>query len=164
MYSVLNLVFWFWFITIYPEFIYKRHLFSQFQVLRERSSTIASFVEHSVYSISKMYSVLILVFWFWFVTVYPTCMYKSHLFLQFLVRREGSCFIWSWITLYVAIHSACVKVTFLWNSRCSAKEVVISVLLSWSTLHIAFPKCIDFSFLILICRVKLIYKFKLLPE
>ena len=33
-------------------------------VLRERSSDIAFFVEHPVYSIFKMYSVLILVFYF----------------------------------------------------------------------------------------------------
>ena len=34
----------------------------KFQVLREKSSDIASFVEHPVLTISKMYSILILVF------------------------------------------------------------------------------------------------------
>ena len=104
MYSVLNLVFWFWFITIYPEFIYKRHLFSQFQVLRERSSTIASFVEHSVYSISKMYSVLILVFWFWFATIYSKSMSKSHFLswimfvdLRSVLITRSPCLIYSFI-------------------------------------------------------------------
>ena len=38
----------------------KSHLFLKFNVLREGSSFIPSFVEHPVYSNFKMYSVLIL--------------------------------------------------------------------------------------------------------
>ena len=71
---VLTLVFWFWFVTIYPKTMYKIHLFLKFQVLREGSSDIASFVEHPVYSISKMHSVLVLVFLFWFTTIHPKSM------------------------------------------------------------------------------------------
>ena len=94
---VLILIFWFWFVTIYPKCMYKRRLFSKFKVLREISSNIASFVEHPVYIIFKMSSVLILVFWFCFVTVYPKYMCKSHLFLKFLVLRKGSSFIASFV-------------------------------------------------------------------
>ena len=36
--------------------------------------------------------------------------------------------------------SACVKVTFFWNFRCSAKDAVILLRL-WSTTYIAFLKC-----------------------
>ena len=69
MFSVLNLIFLFWFVNIYPKSVYKRHLISKFQVLLEGSSFVASFVEHPVCSNFKMYCVLILVVLFWFVNI-----------------------------------------------------------------------------------------------
>ena len=81
----------------------KSQFFLKFSVLRKRSSDITFSVEHPVYSISEMYSILILVFWFWFATIYPKCMYKSHLFLKSQVLREGSTFIASFVEhLYIA--------------------------------------------------------------
>ena len=53
--------------------------------------------EHPVCSILKIYSALILVFWFWFATICSKCMYKSHLFLKFQVLHEGSSFIASFV-------------------------------------------------------------------
>ena len=40
------------------------------------------FLEHPVYSISKMFNVLILVFIFWFDTIHLKCMWKSQIFLK----------------------------------------------------------------------------------
>ena len=118
MYSVLNLVFWFWFVTIYAKSIYKSHLFLKFQVLREGSIAIASFVEHAGYSISKMYSILILVFWFWFATSYPKSMYKSHLFSKFWVLRKGSSDIASFVEHPVysisRMYSVLILAFFIW--------------------------------------------------
>ena len=62
MYGVLILVVLFSFVNIYPKCVYKRHLFLKFQVLHEGSRDIASFVEHTVCSNFKMYTVLILIF------------------------------------------------------------------------------------------------------
>ena len=140
--------------------MYKRHSFSKFLVLYERSSDIASFVEHSVYSIFKMCIVSWFVFWFWFATTHSKCMYKRHLFSKFYVLHESSTNIASFVehsvcsnfkmysvlilvfyfNLLQLIQSACVKVNFSWNFRCSAKEAVILVR-SWNTLYIAFLKC-----------------------
>ena len=77
--------------------ICKSQIFLTFQVLREKSCGISSFVEHPAYSISKMYSVLILAFWFWFATIYPKFMYKNHLFLKFQVVHGGSSVIASFV-------------------------------------------------------------------
>ena len=94
MYSVLILVFLFWFATIYPKCMYKRHLFLKFQVLCEEITDIASFVEHPVYSISKMYSVLIPNFLYWFYInfrlINPKCICKRQFFLKLLVLRIRS--------------------------------------------------------------------------
>ena len=90
MYSVLILVFWFYFPTFNPKCICKSQLFLNFQVLHERSRDIASFVEHPVYSNFKMYSVLILVFLFWFANIYLKSVYKRHLISNFQVFHEGS--------------------------------------------------------------------------
>ena len=59
-------------------------------MLRERSSDIASFMEHPSNSILKMYSVLILVFWFLFETVQPKFVCKTQIVLNLQVLREGS--------------------------------------------------------------------------
>ena len=73
--------------------------------------------------------------------------------------KETVLLLLSWSTLYVAIskciaswffsylnllqliQSACVKVNFPLNFRCSTKEAAI-LLLSWSNLYIAFARCI----------------------
>ena len=67
----------------------KSHISLKFQVLREGSSVIVSFVEHPVYSIFKMYSVPILVFLFWFTTVNPKCCVKVTLW-KCQVLHKGS--------------------------------------------------------------------------
>ena len=128
-------------------------------MLRERSSNIASFIEHPVCSVFKMYSVLILVFWFWYATTNPNCMCKSHLLLKFQVLHEGSnvaassmehpvysIFKMHRVLIYSFIYvlpgftlSECVEVNFSWNFRCSGKGDVI-LLRSWSTLYIAISK------------------------
>ena len=41
----------FWFVTTYSKFMHKSHLFLKYYVLQERSSGIASFLEHTEYSI-----------------------------------------------------------------------------------------------------------------
>ena len=60
---------------------------------RERSSGIASLVEHPGYSIFKTQSVLILFLFLWFATFNRKCICKSHLFLKLEELREGSSFI-----------------------------------------------------------------------
>ena len=64
MYSVLILVVLFWFVNINPKSVYKRDLILKFQVLHERTRYIASFLENPACSNFKMYSILILIFWF----------------------------------------------------------------------------------------------------
>ena len=83
MYNALILFLFFWFPTIHPKCFCKSHFFLKFQVLHERSSVIASFVEHPVCSNFKIYSVLILFFLFWFPTIHPKYFCKCHLFLKF---------------------------------------------------------------------------------
>ena len=61
VYSLLTLTFLLWFATFHPK-CSKNRPFKKIYVLREKSSDIASFLEHRVYSNFKMYSVLILVF------------------------------------------------------------------------------------------------------
>ena len=73
MYSLLILVFLFWFTSTHPKCFRKSNLFLTYSVLRKRSSDIVFFVEHPVYSNFKMYSVLILVFLFWFATIPQKC-------------------------------------------------------------------------------------------
>ena len=50
---------------------------------RRKQLNIGSFVDHLAYSIFKMYSFLILVVLCLFATIYPKCMFKSHLFSRF---------------------------------------------------------------------------------
>ena len=101
-------------------------------MLRKRSSDIASFVEHPVCSIFRMYNVLILI-----CTIQPKCMYKSDLFLKFLVFRKGSNLIASFVEHPVySIFSILVYSIFL----------VLVVLYRFSTIH---PKCMPKSYLFL---------------
>ena len=58
---------WFYFsyfVTFNRKCIWKSYFFLKFQVLLEGSSFVASFVEHPACSIVRMYSVLILVFFY----------------------------------------------------------------------------------------------------
>ena len=128
-------------------------------MLRERRSDIALFVEHPVYSIIKMWSVLILVDLFWLAIIFPNCMCKSYIFdiLGGLGRRQLYCsflehpaysfskmyssliLVFFYFNLPLLIQSTCVKVTFL-TFRCSTKEAVILLRLS-STMYTVFSKC-----------------------
>ena len=75
------------------EGVYKS-VFLKFQVLRERSNVITSFLEHLVYSNFKMFSVLILGFSFSFVVTYPKSMCKSNLYFVILCapgRKQRYC-------------------------------------------------------------------------
>ena len=72
------------------SFVYMEHhpLVYSIEILEilgasRKNSDITSFVENPVYSISKMYTVLILVILFWFVTIYPKSISKRHLFSKF---------------------------------------------------------------------------------
>ena len=97
MCSVLILVVLLWFTTFNRKCICKSNLFLKLQVLRERSSFIASFVEHPVCGNFKISSVLIQVFLFELTTINPKCICKSRLFLNFQVLREGSSFVSSFV-------------------------------------------------------------------
>ena len=118
--------FLFWFPTVYPKCMFKRHLFLKLSVFRERSSDTFPFVEHPVYSIFKLYGVLIIVVLSWFAIIYPKCMHKSHYLL--------------WI-IFVDLSSALVAqisyVIFLYfgNFYCSVKKATL-LLLAWLTLYI----------------------------
>ena len=93
MYSVLRLVFYFNFATINPNCMCKSPLFLKFQVLREGSSFTASFVEHPVCSNFKIYSVLILVFLYWFATINPKYMCKFQFSCEIVgAPRKKQCY------------------------------------------------------------------------
>ena len=161
MYSVLILFLFFWFPTIHPKCFCKSHFFLKFQVLHERSSVIASFMEHPVCSNFKMYSELILFLFFWFPTIHPKCFCKSHFFLKFQVLHERSSVIASFMEHPVCSNfkmyselilffyfdfplftqNASAKVIYSWNFKCSPKEAVI-LLLPWSSQYIAAWKSI----------------------
>ena len=96
-YSVLILLFLFCCATFYPKNFCKSHFFQKFQVLRRRSSIIASFVEHPGCSVLKMYSLFTLVFLFRFTTIHPKCFFKSHLFLRFQVLHVRNSVITSFV-------------------------------------------------------------------
>ena len=85
--------FLFQYATINPTRICRRYFFLKFLVLREKSSVIASFVEHPVYSIFKMHGLLILVFLFWFTTIHLKYFCKSNLILEMLgAPRKEQCY------------------------------------------------------------------------
>ena len=87
MYSVLILVILFWLATIYPKCMYKSNFFLKFWVLRERSSNIISFFEQPQYSNFKMYSVLIL---FFFYFEYPPFTKRACIKIIVEAVREGN--------------------------------------------------------------------------
>ena len=132
------------------------------RVLLERSSDIASFVEHPVYSIFKMYSVMILNFFYFnlLLLIQSACVK-----VNFQVLRERSSDIASFVEhpvysifkmqsvlilvvlfdLSLFTQSVCIKDIYSQNFRCSAKEAAI-LLLSRSTQDIAISKCKASSF------------------
>ena len=145
--SILILFFLFQFPTFNPKCMGKSQFFLKFQVPRMASSFMGSFVEYTVCSNFKMYGLLILVFWFWFATIYPERLYKSHLFLKFQVLRKGSSFItpsvehpvcsnfkkfldssFFYFNLSQLIQSPSVKENSSWNCKCSAKKSSITSL------------------------------------
>ena len=88
-------------------------------MLRERSSDIPSFFEHPIYSNFKMYSLLILLFLFWFTTIHPKYFCKRHFSWKFQVLRERS----SDSTLYIAFWKCVIFwfYIFYFNCQYSAK-------------------------------------------
>ena len=130
-------------------------------MLREKSSVIASFVGHPVCSNFKTYSVLILFYYYFDIPQFTqNASIKVIHSWNFKCSAKGAVILLlSWSVLYIAVWKcvvssfyfffyfdlplvtqiACVKVTFSWNNRCSAKGAVI-LLLSWSTLYIAISK------------------------
>ena len=161
MYSVLILFLFFWFPTIHPKRFCKSHFFLKFQVLHERSSVIASFMEHPICSNFKMYGELILFFYFDFTLFTQNASVKVIYSWNFKCSpKEAVILLLSWSSLYIAAwnsicpnssfiyfvfsrlnQSECVKVFFSESSKCSAKGAVI-LHFSKSTLYIAFSKCI----------------------
>ena len=128
-------------------------------------------MEPPVYSFSKMYSVLILVFYFDLpLLIQSACVKIKFSWTSRCSAKEPVILLRSWSTLYIACskckipwflffyfdlslftQTVCLKGIYSRNFRCSAKEAVI-MLLSWGTLYIAFSKCKVswFSFFILI--------------
>ena len=131
-------------------------------MLPDRSSFIASFVEHPVCSSFKMHSVLILAFFYfnWLQLIQSASAKVNFYWNLRCSAKEAVLLLRSWSTLYIAflkcklfwfsfsyfnlaLLTECwyVKVIYSWNLRCSAKESVL-LLLSWNTLYIAISKCI----------------------
>ena len=75
MYCVLILSFLFSYTVFHSKLPRKSYIALRCYVLCEGSSDIASFVEHSVYSKFKMYNIQILVFYWWFRTIHPKCLW-----------------------------------------------------------------------------------------
>ena len=140
--------------------MHKNHFFSKLHALREGSNNIASFVKHPACSIFKMYSVLILVFCFdLLLLIQFACVKVKFCWTSRCSAKQAVTLLRSWSTLYTAFskckvswflffsfylllftQTVCLKDIYSWNFRSSLKEAVI-MLLSWSTLYIAFSKC-----------------------
>ena len=84
----------------------------KFQVLHQRRSDIASFVKQPVYSIWKMYSVLILVFLILICHYSPKEHVQKSLFLKFEFLREISSFIASFVEPLIIAFSIYKMSTF----------------------------------------------------
>ena len=95
--------FLFWLLVMHPKGMCRSYFFLKFEVLREGSSANASFAEQPVHSIFKMYSVLILVAWFWFATVYPRYMFKFPFFFW-----KFRCFAKEAVLLFLSWSNLCV--------------------------------------------------------
>ena len=136
----------------------------KFQVVREGSSFIASFLEHPVCSNFQMQSVLVLVIFFQLATVNPKGIYKILCVFCFWNLRcsvkEAVLLLCSWSTLYIGFskfkmswfyfsyfnlplltESVYVKANFFWRFMCSAREAVL-LPLSWRNRYVAISKCI----------------------
>ena len=131
MYAVLILFFYYFVLKLFTQRQCVKVTFLKFQVLRERSSVIASFPEHPVHSNFEMFSVLIIGFLFWLDfpehPVYDT-------FEMFSVLILGLLF-WFPVTYPKNMCESNLFFVIL-----GAPKTIL--LLSWSTLHIAISKCI----------------------
>ena len=88
-------------------------VFLKFWMLRERSSDIACFVEHPVYSSFKMYSVLILVFYFDLpLLMQNVCLKVKFSWTSRRSAKQAVILLHSWSTLYIAF-SKCKVSWFL---------------------------------------------------
>ena len=76
MHSIFILVFSYFDSLLFIQNACNSRSVLNFWVLRERNRDIALLMEHLLYNISKMYSVLILGFLFWFAVTYPKNMWK----------------------------------------------------------------------------------------
>ena len=118
-----------------------------FQVLRKRSSGIASFVEHPAYKNYKMYSVLIF-FFFFFQHFSPKSLFVKVIFsLNCQVQYERSSDIASFycdLPLFTQVF--CGKLIYFGRSGSSAKEAVIFFHLQ-SALYIVFSNVYTYFFI-----------------
>ena len=166
MYSVLILYPFFWFASINRKCICKIQFFFKFLVLYEGSSIIASLVEHPVYNIFKMQSVLS---WFWLfyfdllIFTKSVCIkgiFYCGLFLRILDQH--------WLLKFHILYSFLLKISLAppRKKRCYFSHGPPC------TLYFQGIVCPKPCFLILIWHsliwhkilcLKLIYKFKLLP-
>ena len=155
-------LYWFWLATIHPKCMYKSCSFLKFDVLHGGSIFIAFFVEHPVCSNFEMYSVLVLVFFYfsWLPLIHSASAKVDFSWNFRCSVKEAVLLLHSWRVLYIAFSKYKVswfyfsyfnlplltetvyeKVTYSWNLRYSTKEAVL-LLLSWSTLYVAISKCI----------------------
>ena len=132
-------------------------------MLCQRSSDIAPFAEHPVYSNFKMYILLILVLCFYLPQFTQNVSAKVVYSWNCRCSAKGAVVLLRlWRSLYLAVWNRIVslfyfffsfffflrrftqntstEVIFSRNFRCSTKGAVI-LRLSWSTLYIAFSKC-----------------------
>ena len=107
--------FLFWFPTINPKGISAKGNFSwNFRCsTKETVILLASFVEHPVCSIFKMYRTLILNFWFWFVTIQSVCINVIYSWNLKCSAKDAVLLLLSWSTLYVAISKPIVSLFYL---------------------------------------------------
>ena len=121
----------------------------EFCVLHERGIDIFLFVEHHIFSIFNVQSVLILDCWFYFVTSYPKSICKTFIFSKFYVfcKKSNDVDMAPWKMAWIFVdydlplltRIPCTKHTNCENSRSAAKEASI-LLRFWSNLSIISSK------------------------
>ena len=154
MYSVLILVFFkFCFAIFHPTWIcMSQTFFLKFDVLREGSDVIASFVEHHVYSNFKLYSVLILFLFYFDLPLFTKSALKIFLFLKFYVILFLSCcpLYKSNIKMYSALILVFLFCFATFHSKCLCRSNLYSVLglaylFIFATFHQKWMCISDFS-------------------
>ena len=112
-----------------------------FQVLRERSSDIASFVEHPVYSIFKMQSVLILV------VLFDLSLFTQSVCIKDIYSRNFRCSAKEAVILLLSRSTPGIQqFQNVWPLDCSFLFLFTTI----------YPKCI--------CKSRLFLKFQVLRE